>query len=72
MSIHPRPTTLRQLEELLRRVFRAPSGIDLGAVAVGTQEQVTQHRARRMARYAVTLAIALVAILLGWFLGSRG
>ncbi|GAA5168291.1 hypothetical protein [Ornithinimicrobium tianjinense] len=62
---------LRALEDLLRRVLRAPSGIDLRAVASSTRGEVARRRARHQVRRAVLLGLAAALVLLGWYAAGR-
>lgn len=66
------PTVVRALEELLRRVLRAPHDIDVRALSGATQGEVARRRARRHARLAALCAAAATLVLLGWFAAHWG
>lgn len=64
------PAALRALEDLLRRIFRGPHGIDLTAVSAATRDQVYYRRQGRQARLMALLALGAALVLLGWFIGE--
>lgn len=61
------PAVVRALEELLRRVLRAPHDVDVPALTATTQEAAERRRARRHTRLAALAAVAAALVLLGWF-----
>lgn len=64
------PSVLQALEDLLRRVFRGPHGIDVEPLGQQVRGRATRARAQREATAAVLLALAVGLLLLGWFVGD--
>lgn len=65
-------TTIRALEDLLRRVLRAPvPGLDAARLAHRSRVRTEEGRARRRGALAVLLALSLLVLLLGWYVGQR-
>lgn len=67
------PAVLRALEDLLRRVFRAPHGIDVAQVCSTTHEAAESRRRRRLRtrlQVAVLLSLAAALVLVGWFVAT--
>lgn len=61
------PAVLRALEDLLRRVLRAPHGIDLAAVSTATRREVGVRRQRRAIQVTTLLVLGAALVLAGWF-----
>lgn len=67
------PSTIRALEELLRRVLRSPGhGIDPGPQVAAARARAATYRYRRRTLVAVAVALGLAALALGWFSGRSG
>lgn len=65
--------TVRALEDLLRRVLQAPlHGIDLRQQSEAARERATEARVRRELATAAVVALGLIVLLLGWYLGRHG
>lgn len=65
--------TVRALEDLLRRVLQAPlHGIDLQEQSEQARERATEARVRRELATAAVVAVGLIVLLLGWYLGRHG
>ena len=68
-------TTIRALEDLLRRVLRAPvPGLDVARsahLAHRSWVRAEEGRARCRGALAVLLALSLLVLLLGWYVGQR-
>lgn len=65
--------TVRALEDLLRRVLQAPlHGIDLRQQSEQARERATEARVRRELATAAVVAVGLIVLLLGWYLGRHG
>lgn len=61
------PAVLRALEDLLRRVFRGPHGIDLAAVHADARELAVVRRQRRQAVAVLLVLLGAALVLTGWF-----
>lgn len=66
------PAVVRALEDLLRRVLRAPHDVDVRALSGALRGEVTRRRARAHTRVAALLAVAAALVLLGWFAARWG
>ena len=67
------PHLVRVLEDLLRRVLRAPGhGIDPAQMTLGVRSRAATHQARRQTRLAALLALAATLVLLGWAVARQG
>lgn len=60
------PSVVRALEDLLRRVLRAPHGVDTPQVWSQTRAAVAVRRERRRLSMAVAGSSAAALVLLGW------
>ncbi|RIK17319.1 MAG: hypothetical protein DCC50_02095 [Acidobacteria bacterium] len=61
------PAVLRALEDLLRRVLRAPHDVDVAVVRSGAQELAAVRRQRRQARAVLLVLLGAALVLTGWF-----
>ena len=68
-----RESTLRALEDLLRRVLRAPGhGIEPGAQSLAVHGRVQTRRWRAAAALVTAVAVVAVLAVLGWYARWHG